>query len=76
VAYNPVITTREQVQDNIKVHGVAWTAVWMRKRKIPFTIAYWLAFGTAPRLSYYVSRHVEPAVSKFYHVLYERYVAQ
>ena len=66
-----VITTREQVRDNMEVHGAEWTAAWMRKRKVPFTIAYWLAFGTAPRLSTMLPSLDMPA-AKFYNVLYDR----
>lgn len=48
-----VITTREQVQDNIKVHGIKWTAAWAKKRGVHFSAFYWMAFGKAPRqLSY------------------------
>lgn len=45
-----VITTREQVQDNIKVHGIKWTAAWAKKRGVHFSAFYWMAFGKAPRL--------------------------
>lgn len=44
-----MITTRELVQDNIAVHGLQWSAARMRKQGVPFAIAYWLAFGRAPK---------------------------
>lgn len=70
-----VITTRAQVKSNIEVHGIAWTANWLRKRKVPFSIAYWMAFGTAPRFSSMMPSTDGPA-ARFYHVLYERLVAR
>lgn len=40
---------REKTQDNISAFGVADTAKILRKQRIPFSLAYWLIFGKAPK---------------------------
>lgn len=49
MAKQMVITTREQVQSNMEVHGIVWTAQWAKKRGVPFSLFYGMAFGKAPR---------------------------
>lgn len=44
-----MISQRELTQDNVKVFGFHDAAKILRKRKVPFTIAYWMIFGKAPR---------------------------
>lgn len=44
-----MITMQELVRDTVQVHGHRWTAEHF-KRRIPFTIFYWLVFGCLPRV--------------------------
>lgn len=43
-----VATLRELVQDNIQTFGY-YEAAKLLKKKVCFTLAYWLIFGKAPR---------------------------
>jgi hypothetical protein len=40
---------RWQVQSNVAVHGIAWTAKYLAKKGYCFALAYWLIIGKAPR---------------------------
>jgi hypothetical protein len=44
-----MITKRELTQDNIRAFGIAEAAKILKRQRVPFSIAYWLIFGQAPR---------------------------
>lgn len=39
---------REKTQDNIAAFGIKGAAQILKKQRIPFSLAYWLIFGSAP----------------------------
>lgn len=43
------VTRQELVSDNVQAFGHNEAAKKLRKAGVPFAIAYWLIFGSAPR---------------------------
>jgi hypothetical protein len=43
------VTKQELVADNVQAFGHREAAKKLRKAGVPFSIAYWLIFGVAPR---------------------------
>lgn len=43
-----MVTLRELIADTVRVHGFGFAAKHWRKR-VPFALFYWAAFGRAPR---------------------------
>ena len=43
------VTKQELVRDNVEAFGHYEAARKLRKAGVPFSIAYWLIFGQAPR---------------------------
>lgn len=50
---------REKTASNVETFGIAEAAKILKKQRIPFSIAYWLIFGTAPK-----SRMAPPCADK------------
>lgn len=43
------VTKQELVAENVQMFGHTFAARTLRKSGVPFSIAYWLIFGKAPR---------------------------